>query len=1115
MLKKEINKNVLQQSSFLKFRILIETIYRNVASQFREFDAFQNLVMNQKSIYHSSDVVTGQKPESLVKQFIVEPIMSFLGLKWTDETGLKTSSGNRVPDYSVYTIDFAKPLLYIEAEPMNTDLYEDVRSGHKVGLGQVKEWLFSRFSKTDHAIATDGFLWILVSLESENASLRQVLSMDLRPFFRFLLTSDHLPSTPEFDETISDFFNLQAERISNFLEETALSMEEEKDEVSNRFYQKYMEYVLGRDHKGNLTERRCLLNSIIPPENVKENQKELFAVITMNRLIFVYFLEDQGLVPMNLLIDRYSEYNKNHMPDNFYNAYLKPLFYNVFNVSMDNRPKSVKDDPIYSQIPYLNGGLFNFLIEDEQNYSVQDEGLDLVFNNLLKGVSIGLSNEANVRPEILGFIFEKTINYVSGKGDNRQKMLGAYYTPEDVVQFITRKTLDTKILQTMIDVLKGFGWKEKDLAGIDSIEDMLSALPPNKKQITAMLNRIDSIKIIDPACGSGHFLTVVLNEFARIEASLLLGMGETPDYYDIKRKIVTNNLYGVDIDEIGIEITKLRIWLSIISEADRNDKDHVQSLPNVDFNILNGNTLVGHLKENIYQGLLPVTFDRLFYNDLKMVESMLNADGKLIVEKLISGSPSSCVEAFSILSSKYELMSGKRAIAMRGIMRRIRTGVYKVLGDAYLTYFSSLASNVPSIEELKKKLTATNPIHWSVEFHDIVCDGGFDVVLGNPPYVQDKDLPEERLDLDIIKSVRRSSGKTEMGPLFYRSQSCGNTHAYFIERSLDLLKNGGLLGFIVPVSLVSTDRMGPIREFIHNHSSVAEYYNFDDRPGKIFSGIEHCRSTIVIASKGKSRATVITSRYHRWYAENRPSLFNNLQSVSLRLQSPDGIIPKIGTETEKRILEKIKGQSRSKKLGDFVVKGGEKVWYHNAPQYWIHAHLESYVPKVEYYESYQLDQETGKITLGKFKKANISDHYKCVEFSTEQAPVVTALLNSTFFYWLFVAYSDGRDLLPQHILSIPIDLSSLSKETIEKLSRLTLELMHDYDNNSNVKMNNRKGGYAIRIKEIIPKLSYNIIKGIDVEISRIFSLSTEEFDFIENFDLEFRMGKTENTNPEE
>ena len=602
MKKGVIDSKAFQQNDLSEIKNLVETIYRKVAEQFTEFNTFQSIVSNQKTSYHSSDILTGQKPESLVKQFLVESVLEFLGLKWVIETSVNTASGIRAPDYSVYTEDPLKPLLYIEAEPFNTNLYKDVVDGHKVGLGQVREWLFSRFSKTDHAIATDGFTWILVSFDPESASFREILNLDLRPLFRILLTSKSIQLTEEVNQTFYGFLELRKERIASFLNDTALSIQEEKEEVSNQFYRKYMEFVLGRDTEGNLTGKKCLLNSIIMPENAKENQRELFAMITINRLIFIYFLEDRDLVPINLLTGRYEEFNRNHLADNFYNTYLKPLFYNVFNMSKENRPNFVREDPIYSQIPYLNGGLFNYIIDNEFSYSVEDEGLDIVFNNLFKGISIGLSNEANVRPEILGFIFEKTINYISGKGNNRQKMMGAYYTPEDVVQFITKRTLDRKVFETMTGVLKRFGWKDNDLAGLESLEDILANLPLNKKQIGAMLNEIEKIKVIDPACGSGHFLTVVLSEFTRIEASLLLGMGITPNYYNIKRKIVTNSLYGVDIDEIGVEITKLRIWLSIISEADRKEKDHVDSLPNVDFNIINGNAL------NHKQGQLPLSF---------------------------------------------------------------------------------------------------------------------------------------------------------------------------------------------------------------------------------------------------------------------------------------------------------------------------------------------------------------------------------------------------------------------------------------------------------------------------------------------------------------------------
>ena len=1108
-------KNDFQQQDLTELKTLIETIYRNLVGQFAEFNTLQSIILNQKTSYHSSDILTGQKPESLVKQFLIEPILEFLGLKWVIETSVNTSSGIRAPDYTVYTEGPLKPLLYIEAEPFNTNLYKDITDGHKVGLGQVREWLFSRFSRTDHAIATDGFTWVLVSFDPESASFREILNLDLRPVFRKLLTSDSIELTDEINDTFYGFLEIRKDRIANFLNETTLSIEEEKEQVSNQFYRKYMEFVLGRDAEGNLTAGKSFLNSVILPENTKQSQKEMFAMITMNRLIFIYFLEDRGLVPLNLLTGRYEEYKKNHLADNFYNTYLKPLFYNVFNMSKENRPNFVKEDPIYSQIPYLNGGLFNYIIDNEINYSVEDEGLDLVFNNLFKGISIGLSNEANVRPEILGFIFEKTINYISGKGNNRQKMLGAYYTPEDVVQFITKKTLDRKVFETMLGVLKRFGWKDKDLKGLDSLEDVLTNLPLNKKQIGAMLNEVEKIRVIDPACGSGHFLTVVLSEFTKIEASLLLGMGITPNYYNIKRKIVTNNLYGVDIDEIGVEITKLRIWLSIISEADRKEKDHVDSLPNVDFNIINGNALVGHLRENIYQGLYPLSFDQLFYNDLNIIESMIDKDGKIIREKLLNGSPNSCIEAFSILSRKYQFMSGKKAIVMRSIMRRIKVGVYNILGSAYLTYLSNLSNKTYSIDELSRKLPFTNPLHWSVDFQEIIEDGGFDIILGNPPYVEDKDIPGERLDVDVVKSLRRSSRKNDLEPLFFKSQSCGNTHAYFIERAIVLLKEGGLLGFIVPVSLVSTDRMGPIRELIHKNSDKVEYYNFDDRPGKIFSGIEDCRSTILIAKRGVGSSDIITSRYQRWYSEERPNLFNNLQSTNFKLNDASEIIPKIGSSLEREIIEKMKLQSGSKKIGDFLLKNGVKIWYHNAPRYWIHTHLDKFVPKVEYYDTYSMDESTGKIVLGHLKETRVSNHYKCIETPSEYASIIAALLNSSLFYWFFVTYSDGRDLLPQHITSFSMDLSSVDKDIVHRLDILAAQLMRDYEKQSNIKINIRQGDYAIRLKEIIPRHSFGLIKEIDKEISKIFHLTDDELKFIETFDLKFRLGKAEISSTDE
>ena len=1094
-------------SEIRSFYNLIEKIYRDLHSSFKEFSKLQDLILSEKSTYSSNDLVTGQKPESLVRQSIIDPILDFLGLKWANETNLPTSYGRRVPDYSVYTVDNSKPILYIEAESLNTNLYEKEISGHKVGLGQVKEWLYSRFSKSENAIATNGFFWVLVTLESEDSSIREMLSLNLRPFFKYLLMNDSIDDTIELKNITINFLYLSSDRIYNYLNEQKTIVENNKNQVSNSFYAKYMEYVLGRNSKGDPIDGVSLLSSIIVPDNLIETKKELFAVITMNRLIFIYFLEDRGLVPRNILTGLYQRYREAKPPDNFYNTYLKPLFYNVFNTNKENRPDYVKSYEVYSEIPYLNGGLFNYVVEEENNYTIRDEGIDLVLNSLFSGVSIGLSNDANVRPEILGFIFERTINYISGNGTNAQKMLGAYYTPEDVVQYIVRNTLDRKIFSAMIDGLIATGWKERDLVGLKTVEDILGSVKPNEKVVAAMLNRVDQLKVIDPACGSGHFLTVVLNELARVESSLLMIMGSSPDYYGIKRKVVTNNIYGVDLDEIGVEITKLRLWLSIISEIDTNEKDHIESLPNVDYNIINGNALVGHLYENISNSLFPVQFDPLFYNDLNQIENRLGKEGKEIKEKLQSGKPAACIEAFSMFAVKYKSMSGKRALSIKHIMKRVRTNVYDVLGQAYLTYIASGSSNIrDKTADLKAMLQRSNPLHWDIDFSEITKQKGFDVIVGNPPYVEDNAIDRSKIDLLAIRSRKIPSGKNN-SPLIYKTQDCGNTHAYFIERSLNLLKSDGILGFIVPVSLVSTDRMAPVRELLMSSSASVEYYNFDDRPGKIFSGIEHCRSTIVVATKGNGTDYVTTSKYHRWLSKDRPSLFDNLMVADLEVKARSEIVPKIGTEIEKNILSKLYTKAGNFTISQYIEKNSTKVWYHNAPQYWIHAHYDEYVPKAEYYNDFTKDANDGKIILGKPYEIKATSHYKYLDLSEGNAAAVSAILNSSLFYWWFVIKSDGRDLLSDHIVSLPLNLDAIDRKIMKSLKEKAIELMKDYELNSNVKVNIRKGGYAIKIMEIIPKRSYSKISEIDKLVAEIYNLTQEEADFIREFDLNFRLGE--------
>lgn len=1084
-------------------KFLENSVY-DLKKSFNDFRTFQNVIFNH-SAYSSEDTTRNQKPEDMVKETLIRPMLTFLGYKFKGETTVKSPLGRRHPDFTIYPENGDPRVYYVEVEPINTNLYLEKR-----GRGQVYEWLLSRASETEYGIATDGLIWILVKFEVESNNIRDILTADLRPFFKKNINKSAFINEDEIDKGLRSFIQLRASLLGNFINGYLVDVEEKKEDISQNFYQKYVNLVFGLDKTGSSTGQVCLLNSIKVPGSVSRDKIGLFSVVTMNRLIFITFLENKGIVHQNLLSGLYADFQKSHHFDTFYNTHLKRLFYEVFNKSPDDRSQYIKDDQMLNKIPYLNGGLFREVVEAESDYNISDDALAQILNELLGKYRIGVSDEAEIRPEILGYIFEKTINYISGSGTNKQKMLGAYYTPDDVVHFIIKNTLDEKIFAAMIQGLKQIGWKDSELRGLATIEDILTNAHIHKKAGAAMLNAIEKLRCIDPACGSGHFLNSALNEITRVESSILLAMENEVNLYEIKRKLVRSNIYGVDIDPIGAEITRLRLWLSIISDADRNDVEHIKALPNIDFNILSGNALIGALGEKL---MSPISDQPINSSEISMqlfnIGRATGRDVSDIAELLQSRNPLDIVTAYQKLVDIYKDESGEKALTVREFIANIREKLQEYLTESYLSYIFRSTETGTKSEKLRS-IAARGVFHWILDFSRIIESGGFDIVIGNPPYIEDGDYSE--LDLEIIHAMKRERNNS-LVPLMYQSMNCGNTHAYFIERSIKLLRTDGILGLIVPVSIVSTPRMGSIREIIHANSASASYYNFDDRPGKIFSGIEHCRSTIVIARKGNGIKSVYTSKYLRWYTEYRPSLFDNIPSVKYDLKRADEIIPKIGTKLENALLRGLTDFSSGKTLGEFLEPEGSSVWYHNAPQYWIHAHSGNNVPKVEYYSNSNYSIKNGQLS-GKPDKTEPTSQYKQIKFNEKYADFVMNLLNSSLFYWWFVTYSDGRHLNNEHISSFPIDLKAIPTDILSRSKELADTLMRDYERNSREKINVRKGGYAIRIKEIVPKLSFSIIEEIDKVIAQVLNLSMEESEFISNFDRSFRLGK-QGSNTEE
>lgn len=357
-------------------------------------------------------------------------------------------------------------------------------------------------------------------------------------------------------------------------------------EVVDKFYSEY-------------TDVRDKLADIIGEDDVVHSH------VLLDRLIFIYFLQARGILDDKFLTKLYINMKEG---EDYYRDYLYPLFFELF-----NKEPSIRDPYIENKfpgIPYLNGGLFS-------PHGMELDGLDIpndvwkeIFD-LLDGyewiVEEDKSDSTAITPSILGHIYEKSI---------QQKITGSFYTPVEITEYISTNTIIPLITEK---VNRKFGTEYDDVE-----RELLSKSEHDEEEISQIsylyFNVLRNVTICDPACGSGAFLIAaeyVLFDLYKKCIQILLfksefkeernRLGNAPEYI-MKRDIITRNLYGVDIQEGSVEIAKLRLWLSMISEM--NDPNGIEPLPNIDYNIRAGNSLVGYTKMPSRENGIMRFFDR-------------------------------------------------------------------------------------------------------------------------------------------------------------------------------------------------------------------------------------------------------------------------------------------------------------------------------------------------------------------------------------------------------------------------------------------------------------------------------------------------------------------------
>ena len=745
-------------------------------------------------------------------------------------------------------------------------------------------------------------------------------------------------------------------------------------------------------------------------KQVRDYVKKLFG-----RIVFLYFLQRKGWLAQNKQYMHDLYYNSEHK-DNFLDEVLEPLFFGVLNTPFKNRNEKAKTLPFYEQIPYLNGGLFqNDELDDRECKfpSLYFEELFAFFDqyNFTIDENDQEDAEVGIDPEMLGRIFENLLE------DNKDK--GAYYTPKEIVDYMCRESI--------ISYLQDDGFSSE---GNLLIRQFIETLDPDsltEEQKLFLKKKLINVKICDPAIGSGAFPMGMVNLISKI----YLALGLVKDRSKMKRHIMEQSIYGVDIEKGAVDIARLRFWLAMVVEDDAVNLSEVTPLPNLNYKIMQGNSLI--------ENFAGIDLSNLISQNKNEFEYVYDEKfQKILEEKLTSFYKSSEHANRESLTNEINNLITSRLKELRG--------------------------DFP-IENIKPSENSQY-FMWHTWFSDVFKSGGFDIVIGNPPY--GAKLSDE--DKKLLKS------------LYYTTKTIANiqkgsmdTYTMFIELSYKLLKKNGSFAMIVPISLTSSDSLSGIHRILYLRCDDIRISSYAVRPQPVFKNAVVNTSILLFRKTGsKCSSLKSTKMYRKGKNFNLQYLIDNLEYIDVLGYTMFGRIPKISYEIEKNILNKL---YRQKRLGLLMRSSGSPIVYRFAGG--------RYFKVVTNY-------------------SNGSSAERTIYFDEEIANSIGCILSSSLSFWFYQIYSDNLNWKNYELSEFRIP--ELSLENIKILNDLYSRYLQDIEINANVRVTSGSSSYNVsNFKEYKIGKSKNIIDEIDDYIAPLYGLTQDEIEFIKNYEIEFRL----------
>ncbi|OHA58511.1 MAG: hypothetical protein A2571_01920 [Candidatus Vogelbacteria bacterium RIFOXYD1_FULL_44_32] len=693
---------------------------------------------------------------------------------------------------------------------------------------------------------------------------------------------------------------------------TELELAFDIEKVTKEFFDKYTElYFKLKEHLDEILKKDEKIKSDFESKEISTVD---FAKKTLGQIVFLYFLQKKGWFGVaadkewgegpkkfiRLLFGRRGLYGKN-----FFNDVLEPLFYEA--LAQDRGKESIYPRLNNCRMPFLNGGLFepmngyqwettDVIIPDElfSNTHKTKEGdigdgiLD-VFDryNFTVNENEPLEKEVAVDPEMLGKVFENLLDIKD------RKSKGAFYTPREIVHYMCQQSLinyletetNGEVLKEDIETFinKGDFIIENDKIALEreknrkakgaKYEDKTYALllPESiRAQADTFDKLLKEVKVADPAVGSGAFPLGMINEIVRARKVLNIYNSSEISDYDLKLHTISNSIHGVDIDPGAVEIAKLRLWLALVVE-----EKEPHPLPNLEHKIMQGNSLISE-----YEGI------KLF--DENIIEKR---DSDEVMQNTLGLGKSGSELKMEDLQNKIELYVNE---SQRSKKQKLKQDIDNLKWELIEVTLEE-QKKVDKLVEIKKfRRKNIRPFFiWRLEFSDVFKKkGGFDVVIGNPPYgFRDVLTKKEKEYFRKVEKIEFQSG---------------DSAELFCKKSFDtLLKDNGILSFIIPKKCTYGDSWGGWRT---NYFKKYDLHFVLDS-GKAFDRVLLEQTAFGLAKKIQNAEVQLSfldskkDKIHHFSKSTKDSIFKENNTLQIYLEYfPRSIFEKIQRKSEPNLF---------------------------------------------------------------------------------------------------------------------------------------------------------------------------------------------------------------------